>query len=155
MKTLIAISLFFFISFQMFGQSDRQKVENFNKELTKVMLAGKYDETVKFYADDVVSMPDKNKMTKGMDGIKEGNAKMTKTQTKYEKYDIKTEMVESCGNKIIEVGSYKIKLTANDLKEPFESEGKYITIYEKQADGSLKIKYETWNTDKSEKDTNK
>jgi ketosteroid isomerase-like protein len=30
-----------------------------------------------------------------------------------------------------------------------EDTGKYLTLWEKQADGSLKIKVETWNTDKN------
>ena len=31
----------------------------------------------------------------------------------------------------------------NDVVE----EGKYLTVWEKQADGSLKVKLETWNSD--------
>jgi hypothetical protein len=33
------------------------------------------------------------------------------------------------------------------MPEPFNDVGKYMTVYEIQEDGSLKIKAETWNTD--------
>jgi hypothetical protein len=34
-----------------------------------------------------------------------------------------------------------------DLKEEWPDNGKYITVWEVQDDGSLKIRVETWNTD--------
>jgi ketosteroid isomerase-like protein len=33
------------------------------------------------------------------------------------------------------------------MPNDFEDQGKYLTIWEKQSDGSLKIKVEMWNTD--------
>jgi len=34
-----------------------------------------------------------------------------------------------------------------DQPAPMEDHGKYLTIWEKQKDGSLKVKVETWNSD--------
>jgi ketosteroid isomerase-like protein len=48
---------------------------------------------------------------------------------------------------IIEVGAYKMNFTMTGMEGPMYDNGKYLTIWEKQKDGSLKIKYETWNTD--------
>jgi ketosteroid isomerase-like protein len=38
--------------------------------------------------------------------------------------------------------------------KPMNDAGKYVTIWEKQKDGSLKIKIETWNTDSNPWATN-
>lgn len=34
-----------------------------------------------------------------------------------------------------------------NMDKPMEDHGKYLTIWEKQKDGSLKMKVETWNSD--------
>jgi ketosteroid isomerase-like protein len=33
------------------------------------------------------------------------------------------------------------------MDKPMDDHGKYLTIWEKQKDGSLKVKVETWNSD--------
>jgi hypothetical protein len=33
------------------------------------------------------------------------------------------------------------------MEKPMDDRGKYLTIWEKQKDGSLKVKIETWNSD--------
>jgi len=34
-----------------------------------------------------------------------------------------------------------------NMDKPMDDYGKYLTVWEKQKDGSLKIKIETWNSD--------
>ena len=48
---------------------------------------------------------------------------------------------------ITEIGTYKISMTMPNMDKPMEDHGKYLTIWEKQKDGSLKVKVETWNSD--------
>ena len=38
-------------------------------------------------------------------------------------------------------------MTMPNMDKPMEDHGKYLTIWEKQKDGSLKVKVETWNSD--------
>jgi len=33
------------------------------------------------------------------------------------------------------------------MDKPMDDQGKYLTIWEKQKDGSMKVKVETWNSD--------
>lgn len=51
------------------------------------------------------------------------------------------------GNLITEIGSYKINMSMPGMDKPMDDHGKYLTIWEKQKDGSLKVKIETWNSD--------
>ena len=51
------------------------------------------------------------------------------------------------GNMITEIGTYKISMTMPKTDKPMDDHGKYLTIWEKQPDGSLKVKIETWNSD--------
>ncbi|MDP2365317.1 MAG: hypothetical protein Q8M94_16305 [Ignavibacteria bacterium] len=50
------------------------------------------------------------------------------------------------GNLAIEIGNYDMKMSGLGMPE-WADNGKYITIWEEQKDGSMKIKVETWNTD--------
>ncbi|NJK85592.1 MAG: hypothetical protein HC906_06145 [Bacteroidales bacterium] len=50
-------------------------------------------------------------------------------------------------NIITEIGTYEIKLTVPGMENEVQDNGKYLTIWEQQNDGSLKIKTEIWNTD--------
>ena len=52
-----------------------------------------------------------------------------------------------CKEMVIEIGEYAISLTIPGMEMPVADKGKYITVWERQKDGSLKIKIETWNTD--------
>jgi hypothetical protein len=55
--------------------------------------------------------------------------------------------VWGCGDHVIEIGVYKIVLDMPGMPEPVEDKGKYMTVYVRDADGALKVKAETWNTD--------
>jgi ketosteroid isomerase-like protein len=51
----------------------------------------------------------------------------------------------SSGDLIHEVGNYEITLKVPGVPYDITDKGKYLVIWEKQNDGSLKIKLETWN----------
>ena len=48
---------------------------------------------------------------------------------------------------VIDIGKYSLTMTMKGMPAPIEDAGKYVTVYEKQEDGSLKVKVETWNAD--------
>jgi ketosteroid isomerase-like protein len=51
------------------------------------------------------------------------------------------------GNLIHEIGTYKINASMPGMEKPIDDHGKYLTVWEKQKDGSLKVKIEMWNSD--------
>ena len=44
------------------------------------------------------------------------------------------------GNLIHEIGTYKINASMPGMDKPMDDHGKYLTVWEKQKDGSLKNK---------------
>ena len=46
---------------------------------------------------------------------------------------------------VIEIGVFDIELDMGGM--PIQDRGKYVTIYQRNAEGELEIKIETWNTD--------
>ena len=86
-------------------------------------------------------------MHEGLPAIKKASEDMAKSGVKFTSFEPTIVKVLVNGNMITEIGKYKISMTMPGMEKPMDDHGKYLTVYEKQADGSLKIKIETWNSD--------
>lgn len=127
----------------------KSQIEKINKEMAAAMLSGNTEKTMSFYADDVISLPNYEKMLEGKDALRKSNEEMNKAGWKVTAFEPVTLKVMSCEKTITEIGTFKISFSMEGMDKPIEDVGKYLTIWEKQTDGSLKIKIETWNTDKN------
>ena len=55
--------------------------------------------------------------------------------------------VLSDGDLAYEIGTYKVNMTIPGMPNTMDDNGKYLTVWQKQDDGSWKMKVETWNSD--------
>jgi ketosteroid isomerase-like protein len=92
-------------------------------------------------------MPNNGNILEGADVIRKSMLGMLNSGSKVISYNAKTLYVMLCSDKIIEIGKFRISFTVPGKPEVEEDTGKYMTIWEKAADGTLKIKVETWNSD--------
>ena len=125
----------------------KEQIEKLNKEMVAAMLSGNTEKSMSFYTSDVISMPNYEKMLEGKDALRQSNEAMTKAGWKVTSFEPVTLKVMGCDKTIAEIGTFKITFSIEGMPEPIQDIGKYVTIWEKQADGSLKIKIETWNSD--------
>lgn len=123
------------------------KIESLNKDIAKYMLDGDHEKSLSMYTSDAISMPSNQPMNVGIDAIRKSSEEMAKMNMKVTLFEPKTLKVIPDGKLITEIGTYKFKATMPEMDQPYEEIGKYITIWEKQADGSLKVKVEIWNSD--------
>ena len=149
-KSFVALLVLLFVGVYAFSQSDeqlKQKIESINKEMAKNMIEGNYEAGLKNYASDAISLPNNSKMVQGIDAIKQSNQAMMQSGAKFKTFETKIMQVKSCGNQITEIGTYNMSMTIPGMATDYVDNGKYMTVWEKQPDGSLKIKMEMWNTD--------
>ncbi len=157
MKTLFIRSGFVLMMVTLFALSAnsqsndeiRDKIAKINKQMAKAMMEGNAQATLGFYAKDAVSLPNYGEMVKGIDAIKKSNEEMVSSGMKVNSMEFNIVMVTTYGNMVSEIGTYKMNATMPGMASPMDDTGKYLTLWEKQPDGSLKIKVETWNTDKN------
>lgn len=123
------------------------KIESLNKEMTKYMLEGNHEKSLSLYTADAISMPSNGPMREGIAALRKGAEEMSKMDMKVTLFEPTTLKVIPDGKMITEIGTYKIKLTMPGVDQPVEDHGKYLTLWEKQTDGSLKVKVEIWNSD--------
>ncbi|GAB4287075.1 MAG: hypothetical protein Kow0098_03100 [Ignavibacteriaceae bacterium] len=145
MHKIILFTLLF-VAPALLAQSDEElmvKFQEYNNMLAKATLAGNEGEMLEYYTDDVISLPSYQPALMGIEEIKKNMDEAPEMDIK--EFELKTREVFSSGNLAVEVGSYKIKFDMPRMSD-IEDVGKYLTVWEKQDDGSWKIKAETWNT---------
>ena len=154
MKRTIATTGLFIVVFLTaniaFSQSEseyKSKIEAMNKEMVKDMLAGNTAKILTNYTEDAISLPSYQPMAQGLAAIKKSSEEMAKSGVKFTSFTPTIVKVLVNGNHITEIGTYKISMTMPNMPAPMEDHGKYLTVWEKQKDGSLKVKIETWNSD--------
>jgi len=141
--------LFLLISTTLFAQDVdklKVKIEAMNKIFTKAMLDNDTEKMMSLYTDDIISMPSYQPTIKGIAKVRELSEMQAKSGWKTTQFALNITDVVVAGNLIIEIGNYNMKMSGPDVPE-WADNGKYMTIWEEQKDGSLKIKIETWNTD--------
>jgi len=133
----------------------KEKIEATSNKIVKAVLAGDVEAEHTYYTDDYVSMPNYEPMTRGKEASKRSALEAKEAGYKFHSMDFTTLDVWTCGDLVYEIGTYGISLTIPGMGMPVADNGKYLTVWEKGQDGSLKIKIEIWNTDVNPMDWSK
>jgi ketosteroid isomerase-like protein len=149
-KSTLLMFTILFAANTVFSQTSaeyKSKIEKLNKEMAQNMLSGNPDKNISMYTDDAISLPANEPMQDGLPAIKKAGEEMSRNGTKVTSFEPTTLKVLVNGNQVTEIGTYKISVTMPGMDKPMDDHGKYLTIWEKQKDGSLKTKIEMWNSD--------
>ena len=150
LKSAAFIFIMTFAASLAFSQSSAEyktKIESMNKEMAKNTLSGNSAKNLSLYTDDAISLPANQPMADGLPSIKKSNEEMMKSGVKVTVFELTSYKVMVNGNQATEIGTYKFSMTMPGMDKPVDDHGKYLTVWEKQKDGNLKIKIETWNSD--------
>lgn len=147
---LTVLILVFFSTTGSFAQKEadyKAQIEKNNKQMAEYMLKGDVEKNLMLYTSDAISMPSYEPMHQGIAEIRKASEKMVASGMKFNSFEPTIVKVIPMGNLITEIGTYKISMNMPGTNAPMNDQGKYLTIWEKQKDGSLKVKVETWNSD--------
>lgn len=142
--------LFVFTTGGVLAQSTddyKQQIEKRNKQMVEYMLSGDTEKTLSLYTDDAISLPSYEPMHQGLAEIRKANEQMVASGWKFNSFEPTIVKVIPMGELVTEIGTYQVSMSSPEMSQPMNDKGKYLTIWEKQADGTLKIKIETWNSD--------
>lgn len=150
-KSALMLILSVVFCVQLFAQKDidklKSEIETINAKLIKANIAGDLETIASFYTNDIFHMPNYAPMVKGKEIMLEKEKETLDAGFKMLSMNLNIVDVLACKDLIIEIGEYAISLTIPEMSYPVADNGKYVTVWETQSDGSLKIKVETWNTD--------
>lgn len=127
----------------------RKKIEKINNEMADYLVKGDFRAGMAYYTDDAISMPNWSPMIRGKEAMQQENTAMENMGINFNHFDFNTMEVMKSGDMVIEIGTYKMSMNMPQTPETMHDQGKYVTVWEIQNDGSLKIKADIWNTDKN------
>ena len=135
------------VSFSQSNLEYKTKIQALSNTMAKIMVEGNIEKSLSLYTEDAILMPSYSPMQDGIAAIKAANEEMARSGMKYNSFELTTLKVIPNGSLITEIGTYKISALIPGMDKPMNDHGKYLTVWEKQKDGSLKVKIEIWNSD--------
>lgn len=161
---LLLLFVFGFIGHIALAQSEaelKQMIEKNNKIMIDAVKADDVEKAMALYHDDIIQLPSDGKIVRGKDAVRRDIESHRNDGWNVKEYSMNIEEVELNGNIVTEIGTYKMAIQKEGASDSQNFEGNYLTQWEKQADGALKLKTEIWNYDSknsgmasgSEKDT--
>jgi ketosteroid isomerase-like protein len=124
-----------------------KEVEAIGDSLAEAMLSDDIEFMLGMYAEGAISLPNYSPRMEGKEAFRKSQAESAAAGMKVIAFESHPTNAWECGDLVIEVGVFDITLHPPGMPGPVNDKGKYMTVYERQADGSLKIKVETWNSD--------
>lgn len=149
MKSKFALSFLILFAGLTFSQPNEElakNIEQLNKIYSEAMINNDTKTMMSLYTNDVLSLPSYQPMIRGIETLRNLSEQIENSEWKTTSFDMKTIDLIPAGDFIIEIGNYKMKMSAPEVPE-WNDEGKYITVWQKQEDRNLKIRVEMWNTD--------
>lgn len=123
-----------------------EEVTRIGDDLAAAMMADDFEKMLGMYAPDAISLPNYSPRMQGEAEFRLHHEMMQASGMKVLSFESDPTEVWDAGKNVIEIGTYRIGIEMPGMGE-IEDVGKYLTIYERDADGALKIVVETWNTD--------
>lgn len=125
----------------------KSKVEQANKIFVHAMINSDFETMNSMYTENVISMPSYQPMIRGLNAIMEMGEMQKQSGWSTKNFALNMTDLIPAGSLTIEIGNYEIVMNMPGNTGEWSDIGKYLTVWETQKDGSLKIRVETWNTD--------
>lgn len=145
---LISLSVTLFIGCQQQHNIEALKMEinSINNKLSKAIVEQDNESIFPMYTEDAISLPSYQPIIKGIEAIKANAEK--EMPAKMNSFTLNSTDVWVSGNFVIDIGIYKLSMDMpNSPEGEWTDNGKYLTVFEIQKDGSLLMKADIWNTD--------
>lgn len=124
----------------------RQAIEQAAEAFRTAALAEDAEGIVAIYTSDAVLMPPNMPAQEGSAAIRTWMSDFF-TQFTIDEFQLRTEEIEVAGDWAYRRGAFEMTTTPTAGGDPVQDAGKFIEIWQRQADGSWKMSHDMWNTD--------
>ncbi|MEJ2617198.1 MAG: DUF4440 domain-containing protein [Ignavibacteriaceae bacterium] len=125
----------------------QNSLKEINRQIEDAIYKGDYETLLKYYADDVIIVPNFQPVLYGKDAVRESYNKQEKEGIKINSFHAKTDKIWADKINIYEYGSYGLSFSSNVTKHPYGVTDSYFMIWEKQKNNSYLVKYFISNLD--------
>lgn len=127
------------------SEQDIEAVKKVLKDYGEYNLAGDAQSWSELHAIDVVKMPPDKPAITSREALYEGKVKAF-AKTKVTGWNLETKEVEIMGDRAYTWGVYKVEIEVLKTGDIINVDGKFLTIYRKEADGRWVITHDCFNS---------
>jgi uncharacterized protein (TIGR02246 family) len=124
----------------------RDEVDQLNQTMTKAASNQDLDALMEFYAPDARLLPPGMPMLEGGEAIRGFFQAMLEAGVKG--LDLESVVLDGNNDLAVDVGRYRLTMAPPGGESTIDV-GKYIVVFKRQADGSLRAAYDTFNSDQA------
>ncbi|MGD2084788.1 MAG: hypothetical protein PVH61_01270 [Candidatus Aminicenantes bacterium] len=124
------------------------KVQGIREGLNKALIEGNMKSQMAYLTDDFISMEPNREIAKGREAYWENSKRLMKSGVKIKSASNEIIDIWMSGDMVYEMGTFNLKIAFPNSAVPAADEGKYFAIWQVQKDGSFKVKYSIWNTNR-------
>jgi ketosteroid isomerase-like protein len=124
----------------------RDEVESFNSEFSKAVSNQDLDSVMDMYASDAWLLAPGVPLIQGAADIRTFLQSMLDAGVRA--LDLESAAVEGSGDLAVDIGRYRLTIAPPGADSMID-EGKYIVVLKRQADGKLRLAYDTFNSDQA------
>jgi ketosteroid isomerase-like protein len=124
----------------------KKAISEYNAASKSSMMGGDMEKTISFFADDGMEMPPNMPAVGGRDSIRAMWSKMMSSGMKMTAVEFTPLDIQAGGTVGYEIGNYAMTMSMPSMGE-MKDQGKYMTVWRQQADGTWKLRAETWSSD--------
>lgn len=129
------------------SENFQDSLREINRQIEDAIYKGDYETLLKYYADDVLVVPNFQPPLRGKDAVRKSYLKQGKEGVKIHSFHAKTDKIWGDKTNIYEYGSYGLSFSSYETRHPYGVTGSYFMIWEKQNGNSYLIKYFISNLD--------
>jgi uncharacterized protein (TIGR02246 family) len=122
----------------------QDEVEELDRQWVEAVNAGDAAGAAALYADEAIVLAPNSEPVQGRNQIQGFFEEFIKLQPSFDPLD--TFRVEKSSDLVVNAGRYSLKLLPPGADTPITDRGKYLGVFKRLADGSLKLILDTWNT---------
>jgi ketosteroid isomerase-like protein len=148
--TLTIICVIFFCNQTLFAQewNDLHHIfDSIGDKINRAAVEGDFETVLSFYAEDIVLMPGFKPTLNGKKAVKQEMEKDREKGLKFHSISGTITEIWSCGDLVYDRGTFGLSVSTKASSRPYAYYGSYFQIWQKQPDGSYKIKLNIWNLD--------
>ena len=123
----------------------RASIDSLNARFVDAAKRGDTATIASIYADDAVAMMSNTEAWRGRDAVRKGWAGVV-ADGMLKDFSLRTQDVDVSGDLVVETGTYEMTLQPKGGRE-MKDKGKYVVVWKRQPDGSLKIFRDVGNSD--------
>jgi ketosteroid isomerase-like protein len=126
------------------GMGIREEVLELNETFSKMAANHDLDGAMALYTPDAKVLPPGAPMCEGTSAIRDFLQMFLKMG--FQSIEFESLVVDGTEDFVVDVGRYRLRMQPPGT-EPMLDVGKYIAVFKRQMDGSLRMAYDTFNSD--------